>query len=195
VPAEFRVEINDREVKRLMRDAPRVFNAEFNRSFARAAGAFYKKFAKERLKKGGIQVRRRLAKKASGGGVSVPAKARALGFRGALLGRGELHRKAALMSNSNPVAVIHETGGTIRPRRGNFLFVRVKSVAALRRAGVKVKRGARPKVIKVRQVTIKPRLGFFSTWRAFLPELRQRLATSLKAASDRAVARAKRGTR
>jgi hypothetical protein len=185
--------VDDREVRRLMRDAPRAFNAEFNRSFARGASDFYRKFTRERLRKGGIQVRRRIAKKASGGGVSVPVKARALGFRGVVVGRAELHRKAALMSNSNPVAVIHEEGGTIKPRRGPFLFVRVKNVAALRRSGVKVKRGARPKVLRVRSVTIRPRLGFMATWRAFIPELRDRFAKSLRAAADRAIVQAKRG--
>lgn len=177
-----------------MREAPRAFNAEFNRSFARAAGDFYRTFTRERLRKGGIQVRRRIAKKGSGG-VSIPAKARALGFRGVVVGRDAIHRKAALMSNSNPVAIIHEEGGTIRPRRKRFLFVRVRSVAALRRAGVPVKRGARPKVIKARSVTIRPRLGFIATWNAFLPQVRERMARSLRAAADRAVMLAKRGTR
>lgn len=174
-----------------MRESPRVFNSEFNRSLGRAGTAFYRKFARERLKKGGVQVRRRVARRGAGGGVSVPVKARALGFRGVVVGREKLHRKAALMRNSNPVALIHEEGGTIRPKRGPYLFVRVRSVAALRRS-VKVKRGQRPQVIRARRVTIRPKLGFLRTFRAFIPEARKRLADSLRRAAARAIERANR---
>lgn len=175
----------------MLREAPDIFNREFNRGFRLTMGAFYRRFAAERLRKGGIQVRRRIAR-GGRGGIFVPAKARALGFRGRMENTGRLGGKAAIASNRSPVAKAHEFGATIRPKRGKYLFIPVKSAAAARRAGVALKRGQKPKVLRVRRVTIKRRLGFFATWRAFRGEAIQRMGEALKRAAAATIRRAKR---
>lgn len=186
-----KIVVRDEAVLGAFQEAPRVLNSEFNRSFSRLGGAFYRRFARERLRRGGIQVRRKIARGGTGG-ISIPARARALGFRGFLLGRENLNGKAALLRNTNPVAYAHEVGATITPRRGKYLFLRVKNLSAARKAGVRIRRGEKPAVIRVRRVRIEARLGFFATWRAFLPEARIRVFRSLQEGVRRAVERGRR---
>lgn len=189
----LKIDIDDSQVKALMRESPKIFNQEFNRGLSRTMGAFARKFTKERLRKGGIQVRRKGVFSKSGGGISIPVKARKFGFVGRLDGKGSLNRKLAIVKNSSPVARIHEVGGTIHPGPGKkFLFIPVSSVAKARRAGVKIPRGKKPKVIKVKKVVIKPRLGFLKTFRAFIPEAKRRLNASLQRAVESAIRKARR---
>lgn len=190
----LKIDIDDAEVRAMLREAPEIFNREFNRGFQRTMGAFYRKFASARLRKGGIQVRRGSAR-GGGGGIFVPRKARLIGFTGKLDNPGRLHGKVAIAANRSPVAAAHEFGATIRPKRGKHLFVRVKSAAAARRAGVPVKRGQKPKVIRAKKVVIKPRLGFFATWREFQPEAVKRLGDVLKRAAQATIRKAKRARR
>lgn len=187
----FKVDIDDAQVKALLRQAPDVFNREFNRGFSRTMGAFYRKFTSERLKKGGIQVRRK-GKTGGGGGVFVPKKARFFGFTGKLEGKQRLGGKVVIGANRSPVAKAHEFGATIKPKKGQFLFVRIGSAAAARRAGIKIKRGQKPTVIRVRRVVIKPRLGFLKTFRAFTNEATRRLGESLNRAAQAAIRKAQK---
>lgn len=186
----LKVHIDDSQVKALMRESPKIFNQEFNRSFARIMGAFTRKFAKERLGKGGIRVGRK-GVFSNRGGVKIALKARKLGFTGAFIGKGSLSGKAAVVRNSNPIAKAHEYGAVIRPSKGTHLFIPVRSVAKARRAGVNIPRGQKPKVIRVKKVVIKPKLGFFKTWRAFTPEATKRLGESLKRAAERIIKKAR----
>lgn len=181
------VDIDDSEVRELMEKTPRAFNSEFNRSFKATMGAFNKKFARERLRKGIVQVHRKI----SGGGrrqVFMPKKMRAFGFAGRLFQEKRLNGKAASTSNKSKVAKAHEYGDVVTPPPGRrFLTIRVKSTAAARRAGVQVERGQNPRFLRVRSVVIKARLGFFTTWRSFIPEANQRMAKSLTRATESAL--------
>ena len=187
----LKIDIDDSQVKALLNQSPKIFNAEFNRGFSRTMGAFMRKFTKERLGKGGIKSRRRGIFSQSGG-IFIPTKARKLGFSGRLENKKSLARKVASVRNSSPIAKAHEYGAVIRPKKGRFLFIGVKSVAKARRAGVSIPRGKKPKVLRVRSVTIKPRLGFLKTFRAFIPEAKRRLNESLQRAAKSAVKNARR---
>lgn len=183
------VKINDRQVDELVVKSPKIFNTEFNRGFTQTTTDFFRVFTRARLSgKTGIRVRRKVAKKPGRRGkISIPAKARAFGFSASLRNRKTLDRKQSLMRNSSPVAISHEDGAVIRPKRGKYLFVRVKSVAAARRAGVNVKRGNKPKLLRVRSVTLKPRLKFIATWNAYVATARSRLFKTLQRARDRSI--------
>lgn len=191
----LKIDIDDSQVKALMRQSPKIFNQEFNRGLARTMGAFTRKFAKERLGKGGIQVRRRGRFSQGGGGIFIPLKARKFGFVGNLSGKESLTRKVAVVRNNSPIAKAHEFGAVIQPKKGKFLFIGVKSVAKARRAGVNIPRGKKPKVIRVRRVVIKARLGFLKTFRSFIPEAKRRLNQSLQRAAQSAIKNARRAKR
>lgn len=187
------VDILDQEAREVIRQAPRTFNAEFNRSLPRTLGEFMRSFTRTSLRgKGGIRVRRRVNRVSSRGGPVIPAAARAIGFRGVLRRRGQLQGKEAAVRTTSPLAIIFEKGGVIRPRRGRFLTIQVDNVSAARRAGVRIRRGRRPRFIRVRSVRIRPRLRFFAQWRAFVPRARSRLFDSFKRARDRTQEQARR---
>ena len=194
----LKVVIDDSQVKALMRQSPKIFNQEFNRGFKGTMSAFAKAFVRERLGKGGIRVRRK-GSFPQRGKVTIPVKARKLGFNGGLVGEPSLQRKAAFIRNSNPIAKAHEFGAVITPKKGRYLFIPVTSVAKARRAGVQIPRGKKPKVIRVKKVVIKPRLGFLKTWSAFAPEARRRLNKIVERAVERVIKKAraakKRGRR
>lgn len=176
----------------MLRIAPKAFNSAFNRGFSSTMGAFTRKFARERLRKGGVQVRRRTSGGGRSAGVFVPRKMKALGFKGVLSGRKKLQRKFAEVRTRNPVAIAHEEGATIRPRRGNFLVIPVRNVSAARRAGVSIPRGSRPAFLRVRQVRLKARLQFLATFRRFQPEAIRRLNQALQRGAESAIRQAKR---
>jgi hypothetical protein len=182
------------EIDALIDEAPKTFNAEMNREFARTGTDFFRQFQRERLSgKSGIQVRRRVRSRSPGrGGVAVPAKARAMGFNGILRVREKLDGKELLLRNSNPIAIAHEEGATIRPKKGQYLFVRIRNLAAARRAGVQIRRGRKPRVIRIRQVKLRPRLGFIASWTAYVRTAIQRLGQALERGSNRAIELAKR---
>lgn len=191
------VEILKAEVDRLVKQSPKITNAEMNRGFTGSANEFYRVFTRERLSgKGGIRVRRKVVGGAlKRGGVRVPARARAMGFGGFLLKRDILDGKTVVMRNTNPIALAHEQGAVITPKKGKHLFIPVKNLSAARRAGVKIGRGKRPKVIRVDAVRLKQRLKFILTWERFVPKVIDRLGKSLNRAKERIEAAARRGGR
>ena len=183
----FKMIIDRAEVDRLMAQSPKIVNAEMNKAFVGTANEFYRVFTKERLSgKAGIRVRRKVAggtKKR--GGVRVPARARAMGFGGFLVKRGQLAGKVAIMKNTSKIAIAHELGAVIRPKKGKHLFIKVSNFAAARRGGVQIKRGRKPKVIRVKSVKLKPRLQFIATWNRFVPRAVARLGKGLQEAARR----------
>lgn len=190
----MRVDIYRDEVDELLNQSPRIFNAEFNTEFRQSGTAFMRSFTRARLTgKGGLRVRRRVTKRPRGrGGVSIPAKARALGFSASLSGRDNMDGKRLRIRNSNPVTIAHEEGAIITPKKGDFLYVRVSNRAKARRAGVNIRRGQKPSVIRVRKVVIKPRLKFMAHFRGFVSTIVGRMGRRLKRAGERAQATAKR---
>jgi hypothetical protein len=188
--------IDDREARRLLLVTPKAFNSEFNTGMAAIGGAFYRKFGRERIGKTGIRSRRRLATKGKSkrSDVSVPNKVRALGFTGRINGKAQLAGKSLVMYSGSPVTYAHEFGATITPRRKRFLAVKVTNVSAARRAGVQIARGAKPKVLRVRKVVIKARLGFYRTWASFRAEANDRLHKIVARAKESTLRLVKRGT-
>ncbi len=186
-------DIDDSQFKLLMKSGPKIMNQEFNRGFKSTMSRFMKVFSKQAFGKGRFNVRRSGVFKTRKGGITIPVKARKFGFVGRVHGTKSLQRKAAIVRNSAKFAVAHELGATIRPKRGKFLKIPVKSLAAARRAGVDIPRGKKPKFILVRKVRIKPRLRFIRTFGRFRGEAIRRLNKTLKRAAEGAIRRASRG--
>lgn len=188
--------VETKAVQRLFDDMPKVLNAQMNRTFPTAASAFLKHFVKTRLVKGIYRVRRKARKagKRAPGQPAVPAKARAAGFGAKVTGRKDLNRKAFSVRTSNPLLLIRETGGTITPKKGQWLYIRGdfkgRGATQRRKAYAERQRAAgsrysRPIVARVRQVVQPAVLGFYSTWRGWRGKFRERLRDGLKAAVKR----------
>lgn len=191
--------VNTDGVARMFRQAPKIFNSQMNRTFPTAASKFLREFSKARLKKGIYQVRRRVkARRKATGQPSIPAKARAAGFTASVRGRQDLDKKEFRIRNRNPLITIREKGGVIRPKRGEYLYVRgdfrgrgaaARRTAFQARQAMRGKQYKRPIVAKVRQVVVAARLGFYSTWRGFRPTLRGLFRDGLRAAVKRMAGR------
>lgn len=190
-------DVNSQRLERFLSRVPDFYNSELNRAFSSTIGAFTRKFTKERLSGGaGITVRRRIRRRKKTGEKAaprsrknpgqpfVPVKARAAGFKASLSGLDSIAKKRGEFRTSNPVMLAHELGATIRPKRGRYLTISINKKRL--KKDRRFKRGTI--VARVRQVRLKPRLGFDKTWRSFLPEAQQRLAK----ARDRATQRANR---
>lgn len=185
-------DIDKKQFDLLMKVTPKTMNQEFNRGFKTTMGRFMKIFSKQAFGKGRIDVKRTGAFKKKKGGIAIPVKARKFGFVGRVHGTKSLHNKAAIVNNKAKFAVAHELGATIRPKKGKFLKIPIKSLAEARRAGVDIPRGKKPSFILVKKVRIKPRLRFLRTFGRFRGEAVRRLNKALKRAADGAIRRAKR---
>jgi hypothetical protein len=181
--AAFSAFVDDREVLQLLADRfPKVTNRELNRACGRTGKEFVKGFAARSLVRGIFQVRRRASGKASG--LAIPAKARAAGISAGVIGPKKIEGKGLRISTSNPLLVIRELGGTIRPKdavglliiRGEFLgrgaagrkarfFTRQEAQPGSRRF-------KRPVARRVRKVEVPPILRFRAQWDEFQPRLR-----------------------
>jgi hypothetical protein len=199
--------VETKAVQRLFYDMPKILNQQMNRTFPQSATAFLKHFSKTRLVRGVYDVKRKSKKKKKRtptGQVSVPAKARLAGFAASVRGRQDLDHKEFRVRTSNPLLLIRERGGTIRPRRGQWLYIRGKftgrGAVARRKAFAEQQRAAgskysRPIVARVRQVVVPAVLGFYKAWRRWRPEFRVKLREGLQAAVRRmASSRARRAT-
>ena len=192
--AEVTFKIDDREWQALMSVAPRTVNSEFNRGLGATMGAFMRVFDKQAFgarSQGKIAVRRKGRFSSGRGGVFIPAKSRKFGFKGSVEFRQSIDRKQAVVRNRSPVAISHELGAIIRPKRKKYLTLRIRSVAEARRRGVQIPRGGKPAVIRVKQVRIRPRLRFIATFIAFANEARTRLQHVLNRAAERSIQIAK----
>ena len=117
------VEVTIKGDKRARREleafVPRYLNASMNRGMNRAMSEFSRTHAKDRLTKAaGLNIRRRVASKNRKGHPPIAAKARKIGFRAELAGRGKVDGKRVTYSTSSPVLTSREKGATIVPRRG-----------------------------------------------------------------------------
>lgn len=166
---EVTLKVHDAAVRAAIQKLPIVANQEMNRGLQRIASGFYKAF-RPRLQGAGIKVRRRLSTGRSKGG--VPAVASAMGFRAKIDPRRGLEGKTLTLWSRSPVIYAHEFGAQIR---GNPLLAIGEPPRLSRRGGYD--RAKIGKVIRrVRQVTIKPKLGFYDTWTTFAPSVRIFLA-------------------
>lgn len=171
----------DREMRELLEQGPKIANRELNTAFAVAGGLFFRAFLPQ-LTGAGVKVRRRARKRGAGGGgprVAVPAKARAAGFKGEVQGVKVLQGKALSLRTRNPVMVAHEFGAVIRPKRGRGLKLPVRTRAEAARTAQPGRK--LPFFVLVRQVRIKPKLGFHATW--------ERVQSQILARLDKAAAR------
>lgn len=191
--------IDEASIRKWLDTVPKVFNTEFNGGFRRLGGAFYRRFARERLRKGGIQIRRQGASRRGGGRrrVSIPKKARLAGFRGFVARQGQLPDKSLLMGTRNPVMIAHEFGATITPKTSRYLAVQVRRPSDRRKVS-QVRRGRRrtrrrlPFPVFVRRVVLRPRLGFVDTWVTFQSEATERLEKIIERSVQRAQRRGRR---
>ena len=187
------LDIDAGPVLRFLEIAEDAVNAEFNDGLGRLGGAFFRRFARERLggRGSGVRVRRTVGRQSERSAVRIPKRARAMGFVARLAPRGRLSGKTLTMGTSNRIAIGHEVGATIVARRRRLLTIRTRNRAEARRRGIKPK-GRPPFVLRrVRRVRLQPRLGYIRTWQRFLPEARDRLA-KMSARGVRAGARAAR---
>lgn len=182
----------DSAIELIGRKVPKIYNQELNRGFKGIIADFAKTFDRQRLRGGsGLRVRRDkdLRRKKFGSQPRVPKKTRALGFKATLSPVKKIANKVASFRTSSPLMKIFEFGGPpIRPKKGKFLFVKVRKRKFER--GLKgFKKGRKQKLpypVRVRSVTIKPRLGFYRTWGAYRGEALKRL----KKIPERVTARA-----
>lgn len=125
------VVIRTEKVQEVLREAPGVLNTAYNRALKRIGGVFGAKFTEERLRGGGITVRKKGQAAAKSGGPSIhPRLPRAMvlaGFKGQLKGPEGLEHKALSIRTSNPVMTAHEHGVTINST-GKSMRVRFSKV-------------------------------------------------------------------
>lgn len=184
--------IDASQFESLVKVMPDIMNQEFNRGLKNAMSRFMKIFSKQAFGKGKINVRRNARFKRRKGSITIPVASQKFGFVGRMHGTGSLQGKAAVVRNSAPFALSHELGATIRPKKGKFLKIPIKSVAEARRRGVDIPKGQKPKFLLVKKVKIKPRLRFHRTFRLFRNEAVRRLNKSLARAAKRSIDRAAR---
>jgi hypothetical protein len=166
--------VNSRGVKRLLDRFPRIYNSSMNKGFRQLGSSFFTQLGKQRLVPGIFQVKRKFNRKAS--------KAERAGFTKRQFGQKDLERKGIRIHTKNPALVARELGATIRPRRGEFLFIRGefkgRSKKVQRAQGAFLSRQVKtlgrvkfkkPIIAKKRIVRIPPKLGFFEFWRRFRP--------------------------
>jgi len=133
--------------------------------------------------------------------VAIPRKARAMGFTGSVGPTKRLPGKILRLRSGSPVTHAHEFGA--RPQGHPWLYIPIRSQAEAKRLGIsdfsrrRAKRGKnkgqplqKPRMIRVRSVTIRPRLGFRRLWRAYERTISKRLHTTLTRIADRAEAAA-----
>lgn len=169
------VRVDTRELEAMFDEAPRIANSELNRGLGGAMSAFAREFSRERLttKSRGIRVQRKARAAARGRAVKLPARARAIGFKGQFVGARDINGKRVIMRTSSPLLYAHEVGETIRPKGKKYLVIRAAKGSA-RAEAQKISKGGRgfrtnrfgrrvfPVVAKVKQVKLKPKLGFLS---------------------------------
>jgi hypothetical protein len=178
VPDPVTAKLNERPVRRLLQRFPKIFNSSMNKSFRQLGSSFYTQFGKERLRKGIFQVKRKFNRRAS--------KAERAGFSRKQFGQKDLEKKGIRLFTRNPAAIARELGATIRPRKGEFVFIRGEFQGKSKKTqraqakffGRQAKLGsgiryARPIVAKKRVVRIAPKLGFLNSWRNFQPRRRE----------------------
>jgi hypothetical protein len=184
----LQVTVDDRLVKRLFLEFPKIANSEANRQYKAVVSTFMRKFSRERLVKGVfLPSTKRKAKKNPKGQPAIPAKARKAGFKARIGGVGKLEGKYVFARTSNPLLLVREKGDPIKGKP--YLFIRGTPGKAFgsskkgkaRRAKwesslpTRWRRWAKPVVAIVKapkQVGPFPRLRFQATWEAFKPQAR-----------------------
>jgi hypothetical protein len=110
------VTYEDRAVRALFKEFPKIANQECNKYYKKVISEFAKEFTKRRLRRPIFDVKRKLKKKPTPKGQPpIPAKARAAGLKGVMGGINKIDKKWARFYTGNPLLLIREKGGTIRP--------------------------------------------------------------------------------
>lgn len=199
----LRSEVKSQAVRDLLsRRFPRLMNQELNKSFKFSTSKYAKEVSRGQLSTKGIfKVKRRGSfKSKSKGGPSLPVKMRKAGFVSELTGRNNLRqRKHARIHTGNPLIVIRERGGAIKPKKaGGFLFIhgefKGRGAKAKREALFKKRnprgnrsftRSGSPITAKVRSIYQRPIFGFEAGWR----RRKRRVLTEQRRASREVVRR------
>ena len=157
-------------------------NQNMNRAYNSVASKFMRSFAKTHLSRGGpFHVKRKVqTKKAPKGQPSIGVKARKAGFKATLSGQQSLSKKSLEIRTRNPLLLIREFGGPIRPKRKTrgrgkrdirgYLAVDL-SKGKTRRGRKSSKKGGNIRL--VREINQKPVLGFRQAWRRFRSQAKQ----------------------
>jgi hypothetical protein len=191
------VTYEDKAVRALFKEFPKIANQECNKYYKKVISEFAKEFTKRRLKRPIFNVKRKLKKKPTPKGQPpIPAKAKAAGFKGVMGGINKIDKKWARFYTGNPLLLIREYGGTIVPKKHDWLYIRETTTFKHRGAkrGRRAFRGtkpglaarerwvsryqskirhagyraaARPIVAKVKSVRFGKILGLQRLWKAF----------------------------
>jgi hypothetical protein len=202
--------VRDKRLKSLIKQFPRIMNTEMNRAFKLLGSQFARYFAKTRLIAGVYRVRRKSAvkgKRSGGGAINMGKKARLAGFGAKLMHPKSLTQKVMRLNSRNPALTIKEKGGIIRPKKGEYLYIRgeFKGRGAKSRRSqfaqgqhFKKQRGGRkhdkPIVALVRSVKVKATLGFSRAWKRWSAKRRDILHKRLVEATRRAALLTSRST-
>lgn len=96
---------------------------------------------------------------------------------------GDSLKKLAMVSRISGVLMMHETGGTIRPRKGDWLYIQDRQVKYGNRQpkwhATMGKSALYGITARVKSITLRPRLGFRMTFYNMVPEERQRLHAAM----------------
>ena len=188
--SEIKFSLDDTAFRSMVRDFPKIVNAEKNKSFRRYANEFGKFFTKSRLRKGIFDVRRKgNVKSPPRGQPRLPKKMVLAGFIARISGRSRIDGKGLTVRTSSPLLLIREHGGTIIPKSGGFLFLHGDFKgrgAAQKRSHARLGLINKPITAKVKSVTFKPVLGFVATFNRFQPAGQKLLDKGMAEARRRA---------
>jgi len=190
--SEIKFSLDDSSFRSMVRDFPKIVNAEKNKSFRRYANEFGKFFTKSRLRKGIFDVKRkRNVKPPPRGQPKLPKKMTLAGFVAGISGRAHIDGKALTVRTSSPLMLIREHGGRIPevPKPGKFITIRSEFQgrgAAQKRQQVTLGLLKRPIIAKKSSITIKPILGFVRSFNRFQPTGQKLLDKGIAEARRRA---------
>ena len=187
----FRTTYDDREVKRLFAEFPKIANQQQNRAFKAVAQDFGRHLSKHVFSGAGapFRVRRRGNVRAPARGQPKLAKKAVLaGMKAVIGGIPRLDRKTLSVRTSNPLLLIREEGGVIRAKRKKWLALSFK-----RRGRRKKGTNTNYELRLVKEVRQAPVLGIQRRWNARRLITVQRLDKAVSETIRRAERKASRG--
>lgn len=167
MPGKVTIVVLDRGVSEMFLVAPKFINREMNAGLQQVSKAFYTEFGQKYLSgRPGVEIHRGERTKGKGSRSRfVTRRARAAGFYGVIYRSKQMHGKTLAMGTRSVAMITHEYGARITPKKGKYLYVKVRTPAGAAAARAKV-----GSTILVRKVHVPKRLRFRASWRMFVPK-------------------------